>query len=217
MPARTVTWNRMRRQARSALVPASVGVLALTASLAACTGTTPTPDSSPTSTTASPAPTASADGLVIPDCEQLVPIEQIQAYEPWRGVVLIQSMEGPGLGDVVTGPVAGRVAGSAQQARGCLLGVPQSDAGLAVYTLEIPDAARDDLIDELRADDAFTEISVGGAPTFVIATEAGLGASTVSYTFGENAWIVLSGNLIDLETVPLVAESVLAALVTANP
>lgn len=61
---------------------------------------------------------------LLPDCEQLVPIERIQAYEPWRG--------------------------------------------------------------------------------------------TVSSTFDETAWIVLSSNLIDLETVPLVAEPVLAALLAAN-
>ena len=164
-----------------------------------------------------PAPTATATALVIPDCEQLLPIEEVQQYEPWSRVMLLQSSEGTALAADLPGPAAREAAARASQNRGCLLGVPQSDAGLGVYTLEIAPETRDDLIEALRADEAYTESDIEGAPSFAIATEEGMGGSTVSYAFAGDAWIILRGTLIDIETASRVAAPVLASLRAANP
>lgn len=171
----------------------------------------------PIAETPAPAPTASAEALVIPACERLVPIGEIQQYEPWTRVELLQSAEGTALAADLPGPDARHAAAGASQNRGCLLGVPQSDAGLGVYTLEIAPDTRDDLIEALRADEAYTESDIDGAPSFAIATEEGMGGSTVSYTFAGDAWIILRGTLIDIETASRVAAPVLASLRAANP
>ncbi|WP_455132513.1 hypothetical protein [Microbacterium aurum] len=121
-----------------------------------------------------------------------MPIDSIRQFEGWSEVILIQTMEGTALAVTCRAP-ARDAAARAPQNRGCLLGVPQSDAGVGVYTLEIAAPTRDNLIDALRADAGYTESSIDGAPSFAIATEDGLGGTTVSYTFVGDAWLILSG------------------------
>lgn len=190
----------------------------LTASLTGCTDpqSSPTGEPTPTETvtvTASPSPAA----LVIPDCEQLVPIESIRQVERWSEVILIQTMEGPALAGNLPGPLARDAATRAQQNRGCLLGVPQSDSAVGVYTLDIDAPTRDNLIDALRADGGFAESEIDGAPSFAIATDEGLGGPTVSYMFVGDAWLILRGSLIDSETAAHVAAPAVAELRAANP
>ncbi|WP_448263547.1 hypothetical protein [Microbacterium aurum] len=197
-------------------------VVLLTASLSSCTAPQPSPTEPPTSpetgtSTPSPSPTASPAALVIPDCEQLVPIDSIRQFEGWSEVILIQTMEGTALAGDLPGSLARDAAARAPQNRGCLLGVPQSDAGVGVYTLEIAAPTRDNLIDALRADAGYTESSIDGAPSFAIATEDGLGGTTVSYTFVGDAWLILRGSLIDPETAARVAAPAIAELRASNP
>lgn len=49
---------------------------------------------------------ASADALVIPDGEQLVPIDEINRYELWSTVALLFAEEGPAIAANLPGPVA---------------------------------------------------------------------------------------------------------------
>ncbi|MGB4779944.1 hypothetical protein [Microbacterium sp.] len=207
---------------------APLAAVVLTASLGGCAFSQPEPSGAPTpaptetvTVTATPEPTPTqsppAAALVIPDCEQLVPIDTIQQYESWRRVVLIQSMEGTAIAEDLPGPAARQAASRAQQNRGCLLGVPQSDSAVGVYTLEITPEARDDLIEQLRTDGGYAESQVDGAPSFAIATEEGLGGTTVSYTFVGDAWLILRGSLIDAQTAAWIAAPTVAQLRAANP
>lgn len=198
----------------------------LTAALSSCTAPQPSPTEPATpaetetvtpSPSRSPSPTASPAALVIPDCEQLVPIDSIRQFEGWSEVILIQSMEGTAPAGDLPGSLARDAAARAPQNRGCLLGVPQSDAGVGVYTLEIAAPTRDNLIDALRADGGYAESEIDGAPSFAIATEDGLGGTTVSHTFVGDAWLILRGSLIDPETAAWVAAPAIAELRAANP
>lgn len=97
------------------------------------------------------------------------------------------------------------------------MGVPQSDSAVGVYTLDIDVPTRDNLIDALRADGGYAESEIDGAPSFAIATDEGLGGTTVSYTFVGDAWLILRGSLIDPETAAHVAAPAVAELRAANP
>lgn len=162
-----------------------------------------------------PGPTASADALVIPDCEQLVPIEAIQTHESWSTVVLLQSEEGPAIAADLPGAAAADAASRAQMVRGCQFVIPQSGPAFSVYTLDITSEARADLVDALQADDTFTETDASGAATFVTPADEGQGA--VSYTFVGDAWIVVRGPLITLDSAAAAATPAVTALRASNP
>lgn len=203
--------------------PTTVAAL-LVIALTGCAGMQPSPTGSvvPTITAVSPAPTvhptdsASTDrALTIPGCDELIPLDQVQQYEAWANVVLLQ--DEAELGAELPGPAAQHTAAEARQSQGCSLGVPQSDAMVAVAVLEIDGTARDRLIRELRSEPEYTETDVEGAPSFASSPEEGMGGTTVSYTFVGTAWIILRGTLVDPVTATRIISPVLGELAAANP
>lgn len=136
--------------------------------------TTPTPPSD-----AEPEPT------LIPGCEELVPIEiahtklephfQFIGDDPTTQQRMIASL----------GPAAQRALGSATQTSYCLWAIPNSDGYSSIIIAELPTAAREEFLAELRASD-FTEAEMNGSPTFVWESNVRLGSRFIWYGFTDD-------------------------------
>ena len=202
--------------------PTSLVALALigTLALAACTTPTPAPSPSPSISpsgsegTPTPTPTVTAEPLVIPDCETLLPLESAKAafspYTEFSGELSVSEFQHP-----LAVSSEATVLATANPARACRWGIPKSDGifALAVAAITADDAAA--LQGEL-AEAGFVPTASGTSTSFELeAPELGPGGAGVVHLFAGRIWIISDSTA--LQSANEVADSALEALRAANP
>ena len=195
------------------LVPAALAVLALTA----CgPTTTPSPSASASASptaAASPTPTPTPVALVIPDCEDLLSLEQARAlfsdntefFGQFPGVEFGGHFEIPEIGTAISG---------ASQSTTCRWGVPNSDGAFSLLVAEITPADRASLTAALTAE-GFASSTAGPATSFELERDGMVSTESAVHVFTGDVWILSDGTGLALSTP--VAASALDALRAANP
>ncbi len=142
--------------------------------------------------TEEPAPETEPTPVVIPECEQLVPIDVV--HEKLGPAFVFTPESGPFrdmlLGAV--GPSAQEAISRAEQTSFCSWGIPQSDGLNLLMVAELPADARDAFLAELRASE-FVETETAGSPTFVWEDEPGLSQRFLWYGFTGDLLVISVG------------------------
>jgi len=200
----------MRRTPVGVVGVAMLAVVVLTA----CGPTTPEATESPSpSTTSTPSstPSAAPAAFSIPDCETMLPIEQV--HEIFDDSLVFYGEEGFDASGFAIAQL-GTTLAEAEQSRRCIWVVPDSDGSFQLIVAEADPSDAADL-QEVLPDEGFTSASMGTVTGFdgVIVTDDGDYATTVLFT-GDVIIYVSAGTL---DVTGQVAGSVLDALRTANP
>lgn len=156
----------------------------------------PSPDPSATSTPAPTAPPETATpeqpaALVIPECDDLIPLAEVQQTVDVDWVRFDDAAEHVSRLHSKLGPATISAMERTTQHRYCFWGQPNSDGMSDVYLAELPDDARETLLAELRDSD-FVESEHEGATVFTY-RPAAIGTADVWQAFDGGTWVVASG------------------------
>lgn len=217
----TLTTNRNRTPRILMFAGVSLSLL-----LAGCTSNGDPEAPAPSSTEEAPAETsgetepAEAAPLEIPDCETLNPFlyEQSVAFQNEN-----PTAAGPSEADLewfneFTGDAAQTAMDAAEQVQGCQYPV-HIEMSAFEWVAEISTEDQAPFIEELRADDAITEESAGGALVFSLAVPDGVVQEEVSvtYVFAGNTWITVFDGIKDNEITDEAINDLLQPIKDANP
>lgn len=196
--------------------------LAIFAALALCAlvgcAPEPTPTASPTvpgptspavTETTAPTPTTTPGPFAIPDCEELVPLEDVQAAAG-ADVTLLDADWTPY--DVVPGTAA-EAADFTAQHQVCVWGTDDEPV-VSVVVAELPASDQNVLLTEISGTIYF-EDQLDGADAFSRDLETD-GPSSATHLLIGDAWIVVTGEL-TVEDSRSLAVTVLGSVRAANP
>ena len=196
------------------IVPVTVALLGLAACGPTATIPSPSPASSESpSATASPTPSPAPAALVIPECEDLLSLEDARAlfsestefFGQFPGVEFAGRFEIPEIVNAVT---------SASQSKTCRWGVPNSDGAFSLLVAEITPAERASLTTALTAA-GFASSTAGPATSYELERDGMVSTESAVHVFTGDVWILADGTGLALSTP--VAASALDALRAANP
>lgn len=177
---------------------------------------TPTAPAPPAATgSASPEPSASPDASAegFPGCQELVPIEVVQAQPGWSGFEFFQQAIDASEAPNLPGPLASRTAADASARQDCIWGAPNSDSGIGIDAFRIDADAASTLVGELgAAPDEYEAFTIEGSPAFLTHAPWGIGDGVVVYVFESDAWLVMGGHEYDQGVATAVLTPALQAL-----
>ena len=200
--------------------PTSLAALALIGTLALAACTTPAPSPSPSVSpsvsdgTPTPTPLITAEPLVIPECETLLPLETARAafsaYTEFSGESSVSEFQHA---LSVTSELS--VLATADPVRACRWAIPNSDGifELAVAGITANEAAalQTELIEA-----GFVQSESGAATSFELSAPVlGPSGAGIVHRFTGDIWIISSSTA--LQPATEVADSALEALRAANP
>jgi hypothetical protein len=201
----------MRRRTAGAIGVAMLGLVLTGCGPTAPDATEPPSPSASSTPSESSTPTAAPAALTIPDCETLLPIDQVHAI--FGDSLVFYGEEGFDASGFAI-PQLGTTLAGADQSRRCIWVIPDSDGSFQVIVAKADpsDAAA---LQAVLPGEGFTSASMGTVTGFdgVIATDDGDYATTVLFT-GDVIIYVSAGTL---EVTGQTAAVVLDALRTANP
>ncbi len=178
------------------------------------TGSRETPATSAVSPTAEPDVTPPPQRAALPDCSELMSIEQV------RVTVGVDRIEGPDPLEVieaprVLGPAAQETFDAAIDVVGCTYGIPQSDGKFSVMVLDVDEAAASELVSALAESDEYEHTTRGEIAMFSKDIPEGLG-TYLGYAFADDVWAVVHGTMAGATTsVNVAADAVAAVLAPA--
>lgn len=152
----------------------------------------PSPSSAPTTSeepSAEPSATPEPGPVVIPGCEEMVPLDVAQSV---LGPGFVYFPDEPSFHESLLstlGPSAREAVDQAVQSSFCLWAMPQSDGGNSMLVAELPADVREKFLGELRSSD-FVEADLDGAPTFVWESDVKYGPRFVWYGFADDLVVV---------------------------
>lgn len=177
---------------------------------AAPPATSSTPTAAPTGASGDPAPPTS---IVLPECEQLLPLATAQALFS-SNTESFGELEPSALEGVMSGPASATAVTGALAARGCLWGIPNSDGGFFVVASHITPEAKATLAAAL-VEGGYAASTVDGAERYALGWDGEVGADGAVHTFVGDIWICARHTSVDI--LSAVSDSALAAVKTANP
>ncbi|MDD7944713.1 hypothetical protein PUW79_08740 [Microbacterium sp. NE2HP2] len=173
-----------------------------------------TPATGAASPTAEPDVTPPSQRAALPDCSNLMGIEQV------RVSVNDDRVEGPDPLDVieapdVLGPAAQDAFDTAADVVGCTYGIPQTDGGFSVMVLDIDEATASELVSALAESDEYEHTTRGEIAMFSKGIPEGLG-TYLGYAFADDVWAIVHGSMVGPTTsVNVAADAVAAVLARA--
>ncbi|SDQ88987.1 hypothetical protein [Microbacterium sp. cf332] len=173
-----------------------------------------TPAPSAVSPTAEPGVTPPPERAALPDCSNLIGIEQV------RVSVNDDRVEGPDPLEVVEapdvlGPAAQDAFDTAADVVGCTYGIPETGGGFSVMVLDIDEEAASELVSALAESDEYEHTTRDEIAMFSKGIPEGLG-TYLGYAFADNVWAIVHGSMVGPTTsVNVAADAVAAALARA--
>lgn len=157
------------------------------------------------STTPAPDPTHSPEPVAVPNCAELLSLEQVRVTlndDRVEGPDPLDAIEAPS----VLGPAARHTFETATDAVGCSYGIPYSDGGFYVIVLAVDAASASELVSALEASNEYEHTTRGeGVPE-------GIG-TYLGYALDENVWAIVQGTMVSSTTsVNIAADAVTAVL-----
>lgn len=204
-----------------ALVIATMTACASSAAPSAQETAPPTATADPTpSATSTPAPSETAPeqvpgDLVVPSCDDLLPLEQLRATLGDPAPPIESFGEQPAAEPSGMGPLANQTLQNAASQVTCNWGIPVSDGVFDVTVAQIEPAARDDLIAALHGAGDYDYAEPEGLPAFQRAVTSGIG-TYLGYAFDGPVWVIVDGTVVYEDTVIQVAADAARAVTLAN-
>ena len=168
------------------------------------------PSSEPSEPTAEPTPVI--EPLVLPECETLIPLVDVQAFAHERSE-LLQEDDAVPFREMELAELE-PISQNAAPARRCLWGLPSSEYGFEVTVAGVAESDAANLMTALR-DDGFSEQAAGGASTFEFLTEQAGSDFFSSHYFDGDLWLRVLAPRDELATE--VTTRVLEQIRVANP
>ncbi|MBM7827078.1 MULTISPECIES: hypothetical protein [Microbacterium] len=163
------------------------------------------------STTPAPDPTHSPEPVAVPNCAELLSLEQVRVTlndDRVEGPDPLDAIEAPS----VLGPAARHTFETATDAVGCSYGIPYSDGGFYVIVLAVDAASASELVSALEASNEYEHTTRGDIAMFSKGVPEGIG-TYLGYALDENVWAIVQGTMVSSTTsVNIAADAVTAVL-----
>ncbi|TQO20099.1 hypothetical protein FB472_1710 [Rhodoglobus vestalii] len=204
-----------RRRARVTAAVASAALLML--ALAGCVSSdtdssTTTPSPTPTSTAGDPTPLPTTEPLIVPGCENLLPLTTAKdLFSPSTEFLDDRDTAAAEYYDL---PELDTVAANSTISKNCIWGVPNSGGA---FTLTVADINNTDAANLTAAllSAGYLSVTSGGVTTFEFTTEGDTGTIARTHYLVGDLWIYVDGTSPSLTTE--VADRALDEIRTANP
>ncbi|KAA9085434.1 hypothetical protein [Microbacterium radiodurans] len=178
------------------------------------TGSRETPATDAVSPTAEPEVTPPPQRAALPDCANLMSIEQVRVSVNDDRVEGSDPLEVIAAPDVL-GPAAQDTFDAATDVVGCTYGIPQTDGGFSVTVLVVDAEAASELVNALGESDQYERTTRGAIVMFSKDIPEGLG-TYLGYAFADDVWAIVHGTMVGPTTsVNVAADAVAAVLAPA--
>lgn len=160
------------------------------ASGTAAAGPTDPPAASGTSTAAPTEGPVAPDepaAIVLPGCEQLLPIETARTFYSDR-TEFLREFDRTESAAIMSGPASASAIEGAVQSRGCAWGIPNSDGIFFMTVSEITPESRDALISAL-VEGGYADLSADGVPQYGLEWTGEVGGDGARHQFVGDVWI----------------------------